>query len=280
MPENYLELKNITFKYPKSNYNIFEGFSLKLSSKDDIVGIVGPNGSGKTALARILTGLVKIQSGNVFLFEKDITKLRTTKRIEKILLSFQMMNNAFITSSIEDEINYNFQLKTKLVKNTYLSTNSETYILDFFKNKLKQHPLTLSGGEKRKLSFQLLRIINPEVYILDEPTVGLDYYGVKELQNEIFELQKQKKKIIIISHDVGFLLSLVNSCVILIKQQEAENTVIAYQGSLENYLLNNFNSAQKFLNIPIEFSLYIDKYSKNKQHFNQSYFEFLQSEGV
>lgn len=275
MNESFLELRNITFGYPKSDYKIFNDLSFELSNEHHIIGLIGSNGSGKTALARILTGLVKVQSGKVYLFGSDITKLRTTKKLDKISLSFQMMNNAFITSSVKDEISYNLQLKEKISGEKIEKNNLISFQNEFYNTKKDQHPLTLSGGEKRKLSFELLRILDPDMYILDEPTLGLDFYGIKDLESEIYNLKEQKKKVLIISHDLSMLLKVTDSIIILGKDEESKNSLITYQGSLEKYLIENFDQAQEFLNIPIEFNLYYQDLQKNAENSYKSYLEFL-----
>lgn len=277
MSENFLELQNITFSYQKKKQYIFENFSVSIPSSNNIIGLLGSNGSGKTALAKILIGLVKTESGKVYLNEEDITKLRTTKRLSKISMTFQMTNNSFVKNTVKDELNYTYKLAQKIRSKLIQNDQRSNILPENWSSKTNQQPLTLSGGEKRKLIFQLLRILNPDLYILDEPTVGLDFYNIQELKKEIEQLKQSNKKVIIISHDLPFLLSLIDTCIILDKNENSNLSSLLYQGSLENYLLEQFSEADQFLNIPIEFIIYREKLLKNDLNKNFSYKNFLSS---
>jgi len=267
MEENFLELSNINVYLPNSKTFIFKDLNLSLTNQSPIIGLIGSNGSGKTILAKVLMGLLQIKSGKINLFGYDITKIKTTKRLNHVSLSFQMINTSFLKHSVKDEVNFNQKLisdryKNQNVKeevNSHLQQELTLNIKKFVAKKEQQHPLTLSGGEKRKLNFYLLRMNNPDLYILDEPTVGLDYFGIQELIKEIQELTKNNKKILIITHDLQFLMSLTDQVVILHKHEQTQVSSIRYQGSLVKYLLANEQESKTFLTIPIEFELYREK---------------------
>lgn len=267
MEECFLELSNINVYLPNSKTFIFKDLNLSLTNNSPIVGILGSNGSGKTLLAKVLMGLLKIKSGKIILFGENITKVKTTKRLNRLSLSFQMINTSFLRHTVKDEVFFNQKLISDRNKNLNVkervNNNQQqertVIIKEFLAKKEHQHPLTLSGGEKRKLSFYLLRMNNPDLYILDEPTVGLDYFGIQELKKEMQELTRNNKKIVIITHDLPFLMSLTDQVIILHKHEQTQVSSIRYQGSLTNYLLANEQEANSFLTIPIEFELYRNK---------------------
>ena len=277
MEESFLELHDINLNLPNSKKTLFYNLNLELSNKLSIIGVLGSNGSGKTILAKMLSGLVKIKSGQIKIFNTNITRYKTTKRLNYISMSFQMINMSFIRHTVKDEIDYNQNLLIKRKKQLINSKEIQQIQPKLFSEKEMQHPLTLSGGEKRKLSFYLLKESDPKCYILDEPTVGLDYYGVQELKKDILELKNQNKKIIIITHNLQFLLSLTDEVIILHKDTVSQISSILYQGSLTSYLLNNKNEANQFLSIPLEFEIYRDKLETGEISQGLKYENFLQS---
>ena len=256
MDIDFLELQNVTIKLPNSKKFIFNNLNLSFNNNSSIIGLLGSNGSGKTVLAKVIMGLIKIKSGQINLFGKDIANVRTTKRLDLVSLSFQMINMSFLKQTIHDELTYNQYLNIKRKKTVNTPIEKLISSQNFLTGKENQHPLTLSGGEKRKLSFYLLKMNDPEFYILDEPTVGLDQYGIQELIKEIKQLQRLKKKILLITHNLAFLMALTDEVIIIEKDEQSQISSLNYQGSLTAYLLSNTDQATSFLSIPLEFGLY------------------------
>ncbi len=275
MTENFLELKNIGVNLPGTKKKIFQELNLALPKETSIVGLLGSNGSGKTLLAKMIMGLIKIKSGKIILFGNDITKIKTTKRLDSVSLSFQMINMSFLKHSVSEEFAYNQDLLFKRKETQNIESKLPIEIENFNTSKKNQHPLTLSGGEKRKLSFYLLRMNDPEMYILDEPTVGLDQYGINELLKDLQGLVNLGKKILIITHNLQFLMKLTDNVLILTKDEKTQISSLHYQGSLTSYLLTKKDEAKSFLTIPIEFEIYQEQLSTNKLQKSIDYQSFL-----
>ena len=259
MSENFLTVENLSFKFPKAKDFMFKNLNFSFPIDQDIIVILGSNGTGKSLLAQLLVGLQKIHSGSIKYFDQELTKLSTSERIKYISLTFQMVNKSFIKDTVEQELLFALNLREKNTKHVkQVDDFTETFPL--IKNSLKdKHPLKLSGGEKRLLTLQLIDITNPEIIILDEPTVGLDFFHIQELIKLIHYLKSKKKKIIVITHDLKFLLSICDYCILLEKDKSDDLRSITYQGSLMDLLLNNFNLANSILSIPIEFILFREK---------------------
>jgi energy-coupling factor transporter ATP-binding protein EcfA2 len=185
---------------------------------------------------------------------------------------------SFIRHSLKDEILYSQKLLSEINLDKEQIINEVKQLLELFKDNENQHPLSLSGGEKRKLIFNLLKLSDPEIYILDEPTVGLDYYAIQELKKEIISLKLRNKKVIIITHDLKFLLSITDEVLILQKDEHTGMSSICYQGSLSRYLIHNEEVAKLILTIPIEFTIYKNKLLSNEIPSQTMYFDFLQSQ--
>ncbi len=271
----FLDIENISVVLPNSKKYLFYDFNLKLTN-EPIIGLLGSNGSGKTVLAKTLAGLCKVKSGKITLFGEDITKIKTTKRLNLLSLSFQLLSDAFLKQTVKEEVVFNNKLIQLRRKNVHQNLTEQKFEKGFLIGKERQHPLTLSGGEKRKLSFYLLKMNDPELYILDEPTNGLDYFEIQQLKEEIKQLNERKKKVIIITHDIQFLLTLTDQVVILHKDEANQLSSVLYQGSLSSYLRNKTEQAMSFLTIPLEFKIYLKKITSNELSEDITYQKFLQ----
>ena len=168
--------------------------NVNINIKDgELFGLLGVNGAGKTTLIKILCGLSKKSSGNVYVNNLDLD-VEIDKIKEIIDLSPQ-----------ETSVANNLSVKENLdfFSNIY-SINDDKYIeeiIDIFnlRDVLNQRAKTLSGGYKRRLSVAIALISKPKILFLDEPTLGLDVFARRELWN-IIERLKSKITIILTSH--------------------------------------------------------------------------------
>ncbi|MCL2471593.1 MAG: energy-coupling factor ABC transporter ATP-binding protein [Propionibacteriaceae bacterium] len=169
--------------------------------------ITGPNGSGKTTLALTLAGLLAPLSGTVDVAEALSPAGRphphtwTSKElVPRIATVFQSPDHQFVTSTVFDEV----AVGLRITKHPSEVVNQEvTRVLDLLHldHLAKAHPLTLSGGEKRRLSVATALVSNPKVIILDEPTFGQDLLTWTSLVDLIRLLADQGTTIISVTHD-------------------------------------------------------------------------------
>lgn len=189
------EISRINFRYPKSDFQIEIG-NLTFYS-NEIVGLVGPTGSGKSTLAFLLSGLLKSDSGNIFLNNRLISEYKSSELRHNVGLSWQIADLALIGPTVEDDIKFgiedrNFDPKGILAL-VGLGGHGER-IVD-----------TLSGGEKRKLSLAAILAAEPEMLILDEPSAFLDPGAQAELIGILREIASNRHSILIIGHDLQFI---------------------------------------------------------------------------
>ncbi len=171
------ELKNI------SKNNVLKNISLSFY-KNEITAIVGINGAGKTTLAKLLTGSIKPDKGEII--------------IDK--LPFYVMQDAdyqLFGNSVSGEV----ELGNKTVDNNRKKEVLER--LDIWKYR-DTHPFNLSGGEKQRLQIAMASLSESEVLIFDEPTSGLDMKSMNRAVKEIEEASRERA-VIIISHDYEFI---------------------------------------------------------------------------
>ncbi|WP_207940885.1 heme ABC exporter, ATP-binding protein CcmA [Enterococcus sp. DIV2402] len=190
-----LEIKNVTKTIKKRR--ILNNISF-VAQSGQIIGITGPNGSGKTMLLKVITGLTSYDAGEVKLGEKivghDIEHLEDTGII--------IENPQFINDlTAFQNLKFLASINNKITDNEIRSTLSKIGLLNVEKEKYKNFSL----GMKQRLAFAQAIMEDQSILILDEPTNALDEDGIKTIE-QILISERQKNKIIIIaSHDSEFL---------------------------------------------------------------------------
>ena len=275
-----LEIKNLDYCFSTKQEYLFRNFNLKFPSDQNVVGLVGRNGTGKTILAQLLTGLKKPTQGSILIDNIDMTKKHVSSRTKTIALSFQRSNSAFFKESVYEEII--FTLKTVLKTNTNHTGSDRQCVLDLlkkyhFSEKIDQNPFSLSGGERRILNQIILNLINPAIVIYDEPTVGLDSRAKKQLLYDIKEKTSHGKYVIIITHDLRFLLNLTEYVVVLRRDFEKGTSKVFYQGSIIEFFNKVASSSFNDVKEPDELRLYRKAYLSGDIPSTESYFTWIKS---
>ena len=189
--ENLLEFKNLSVGYKKP---LISKMNMKIES-GEVLGIIGENGSGKSTLLNTISGLIKEISGEILFNGK---KLNRRDRQKLCALVMQEPSYQFFMESVEKELTFGIKNYDENKLNMYLQDMN-------LKNIKDNDPLKLSGGEKQRLAILINLLDNKDVFLLDEPSSGLDYKNMLVISDEIKKLQKKGKIIIIISHDYELL---------------------------------------------------------------------------
>ena len=195
-----LEVKNITYSYD-DKHNAVDGVSFKVD-KGAYVTLIGHNGSGKSTIAKMISGLLPLKSGEILidgliLNEENIHDIRA-----KLGIVFQNPDNQFIGSTVRDDMAFgleNYQVESAKMDdiiNRYASmVNMEAY--------LDKEPSNLSGGQKQRVAIAGILAMSPEIIIFDEATSMLDPKGKAEIKEVIYDLhEKYDITIISITHDI------------------------------------------------------------------------------
>jgi len=180
-----------------------DGVSLKIGSAET-VAIVGENGAGKTTLVKHVTGLLKPTAGDVVVDGLNTRKTSTAQLSRKVGVAFQNPDHQLFSESVEEEISFalrNFGFAPEIVEQR-VKWGLELFGLDEYR---KSSPLVLSGGEKKRLTLACILAWDPEVVILDEPTVGQDSIQKEKLAGTIGMLTSSGKTVVVVSHDIEFL---------------------------------------------------------------------------
>lgn len=188
-----IEVKNVTKKYP----NIKAVDNINFTIKDgEVVGFLGPNGAGKTTTMNMITGFIEPTEGQIIINGFDIVK--KSKKAKKQIGYMPEGVPLYTELTAREFVNYMAELKdvkAKERKEAVEKAIEETGLKDV-QNKLIKN---LSRGYKQRVSMAGALVGNPEVIILDEPTVGLDPKQITEIRGLIKELGK-KHTVILSSH--------------------------------------------------------------------------------
>ncbi|MDA4112560.1 MAG: energy-coupling factor ABC transporter ATP-binding protein [Thaumarchaeota archaeon] len=200
-----IEFRDVTFVH-QNGVKALDDVSLSVE-KQELVGIVGENGAGKTTLVKHINGLLKPTRGSVTIDGNNTRDVSTARLARNVGIAFQNPDHQLFSDSVENEITFalkNFGFEGALIEQRI------RWALGFFglEEYRKSSPLILSGGEKKRLTLASILAWDPDVVVLDEPTVGQDAIQKEKLGEIVRLLHSTGKTIIIVSHDVEFLWTL------------------------------------------------------------------------
>lgn len=170
-----------------------------------VIGLVGPNGSGKTSLANYLVGLSEDKKSSIAWYGK---KLTAGQRLEKTALVMQDVRLQLFAETVRRELTLG--QKDKQLDEELISRFRLEDLLD-------RHPVSLSGGEQQRVMMVASLLADKDIFIFDEPTSGLDLRQMKAVARALLDLKEKNKLVLLISHDEE-LLDLVCDKIIDIKQ--------------------------------------------------------------
>ena len=212
-------------KRTKKNQYILEDVDLNISEKDEFICVVGHTGSGKSTLIQMMNALLVPTVGTVTVDDNEITykKQKNLKSVrKKVGLVFQFPEYQLFEETVIKDVAFgptNFKLDKPVDK-----AKEALEKLKVDKSFYEKSPFKLSGGEMRKVAISGILASEPEVLILDEPTVGLDPLARKELITLLREIN-EKKTVIIVTHDMNLVWKVATRVIVL------DETKIIYDGN-------------------------------------------------
>ena len=167
-------------------------------NKGEVVGLLGPNGAGKTTTFYMIVGLVKADSGEVYIEDKqtgektNITKKPMNERAKLGIGYLPQEASIFRKLSVEDNIKLVLEMNEKLDKNEKKDM-LESLLDEFGIKRLRDYSaISLSGGERRRVEIARALAATPHFILLDEPFTGIDPIAIGEIKENIYKLAKEK----------------------------------------------------------------------------------------
>ena len=214
----------------------------------EIVGLLGPNGAGKTTSFYMAVGLVKPNSGKVYLDDKDITSLPMYKRARLGLGYLAQEASVFRSLTVEENIRAVLEM-TDLSRADQKAKVEELLEEFHLTHVRKSKGMVLSGGERRRTEIARSLAVDPKFILLDEPFAGVDPIAVEDIQSIVAKLKHKNIGILITDHNVNETLSITDRAYLLFEGK------ILKQGSAEElaedevvrrvYLGQNFELKRK-----------------------------------
>ncbi len=208
-----INLKEIS--YCTSTKEVFSNIFLDISHEEK-VAIIGSNGSGKSSLLKIIAGLIKPKSGEIFLFHNKMENLKSFKEFRSDIGYLpQDVNDHFLCPTVIEDVM--FALRARGVNKDEAYEKSCEMLSQLRISELKNRNISdLSGGEQKIVALAGILITQPKILLLDEPTNALD----EDAEEKIIEiLNSIKKSMVIVSHHKTFIEKLTPTIYKLTKQE-------------------------------------------------------------
>jgi len=231
-----LEIKNLTVGY--GNVMVVKEFSMSVK-RGELVSLVGANGAGKTTTLKTVSGLLKARKGSIKFVEQDISRLESHQILEKGLVQVPEGRKLFPKMSVLDNLKMGAYSK-RAKKNKAHNLEMIFELLPDLKQKIKQAAGTLSGGQQQMLAIGRGLMSEPELLVLDEPSIGLAPVLTQKMFSIIEEIKKQGVTILLVEQNVHHALSMADRGYVI------EQGTITMEGTGEA-LLNNEHLKKSYL---------------------------------
>ena len=207
--------------------------------RGEVVGLLGPNGAGKTTTFYMIVGLIRPNAGRVIFEDRDVTGMAMYRRAREGMGYLPQEESIFRKLSVQENILAILET-TRLNKRARKQRCDELLTQFGIKHLAKNMALTLSGGEKRRLTIARSLVTEPSLLMLDEPFSGVDPIAVYDVQQIIQDLRTQGLAILITDHNVRETLNIV------------DRAYLIFEGRVESQGTKDF-----LLNDPISRKLYL-----------------------
>jgi energy-coupling factor transport system ATP-binding protein len=197
-----IELKEVSFTYP-TGVEAIHDISLRIK-EGEFVALMGQNGAGKTTLVKHFNGLLKPTKGDVLINDVNTRDVSVAKLAQTVGYVFQNPDNQLFCETVEEEVAFalkNFGYSDVLLKRRV------TWALNLLGLTIyrKSSPFLLSGGERKRVALASVLAWDPQIIVMDEPTIGQDYSQKEKLRQFIIQLNSQGKTVVVVTHDVEFV---------------------------------------------------------------------------
>lgn len=235
-----ITVKSLSFYYKKEDPILTD---IWLTFDQRTTAIIGQNGAGKTTLVKLLKGLLKPASGEIWINDQDTRVVSVAKLAGYIGLVFQNPNDQIFKSKVIDEVMFG-PLNVGQPKEEAITNSMNALLMVGMEDKKDDHPYDLSLSERKLISIAAIIAMNTDIVIFDEPTIAQDYAGKETIKRVIHDLQKKGKWVITIIHDMDFVAETFERTIVL------ANGKILLDGTTREIFLQKEVLVQAGLNLP------------------------------
>lgn len=211
-----IELKNVSFAYNGQVHGKLQDINLTIADGECVL-FCGRSGCGKTTITRLVNGLIPHfydgdLHGDVLVDGQLIRELPMYQIAAKVGSVFQNPRTQFFNVDTDSEIAFGIENEARPPKELAMRVDQTTEELHIQKLRAR-NIFQLSGGEKQKIAFASVYAMNPDIYLLDEPSSNLDMTAIQELREHLQLIKKQGKTILIAEHRLYYLMDVADRIV-------------------------------------------------------------------
>lgn len=245
MPDSIIRLENVNFAYDSKT--VLNDVNLEIK-RGTFMGLVGPNGGGKTTIIKIILGLLKPDSGKVFINDQPIHHFNDWSRIGFVSQKANAFNKGFpatvfevVSMGLTSKLGY-FRFLNKKNKQQVLHAIDQVGMLDYAYKNIGD----LSGGQQQRVFISRALVSEPDLLILDEPTVGIDFKNVERFYELLHKLNtEQNITMLLVTHDTGAMTNYATDIVCL-------NQTLHFHGRSEEYSALSTEDLSRIYGHPVQ----------------------------
>lgn len=215
-----IQIQDVSFQYEKEQGTLSH-IDLDIKQGECVV-LTGESGCGKTTVTKLINGLIPhfveggVLSGTTFVNDMEVPKTEMYRLAEQVGSVFQNPKSQFFNIDSDSEITFGLEnagAEPKKIKERYDAAVSALKIQSL----MGRNIFSMSGGEKQSLAFASVYAMNPSVFVLDEPTANLDANAIETLRQQIIQIKKEGRTVIIAEHRLYFLMDLIDRAIFIRK---------------------------------------------------------------
>lgn len=215
-----IEINHLSFLYAKNTsheVNALRNICVHIED-GEFVGIMGRTGCGKSTFIQLIAGLLKPSEGQIFIDGEDINDTKYDRKIlrKKVGIVFQYPEYQLFETTVEKDVAFALKYSGMSRQEVTDCVKRSLELVGFDYEEIRsKSPLSLSGGEKRRVAIAGVLAAEPDILIFDEPIAGLDPYGRQEFLGFVAELNRAGKTVLMISHNTDCLCEYAGRLLIL-----------------------------------------------------------------
>ena len=215
-----IQIQDVSFEYEKEQGTLSH-IDLNIQQGECVV-LIGESGCGKTTVTKLINGLIPhfveggTLSGTMIVNGMEVPKTEMYRLAEQVGSVFQNPKSQFFNIDSDSEITFGLEnagVEPKKIKERYEATVSALKIQSL----LGRNIFSMSGGEKQSLAFASVYAMNPSIFVLDEPTANLDAGAIDTLRQQIIQIKKEGRTVVIAEHRLYFLMDLIDRAIFIQK---------------------------------------------------------------